>query len=155
MAEPTHYRGTLAYHRQGVDEVIEFYYPADVEWSCIDCGDCCGDVDDRIRMILLLPEDIERIEETGKKGFYEEWDEGSFTSIMRKKDGKCIFYTGEGCSIYDERALLCRMYPFWLEKQDDIFVFGIDHECPGKKGESLGEDFFAGLLDMALRAMDY
>jgi Fe-S-cluster containining protein len=155
MDEPTHYRGTLDYCRGGRDEVIEFYYPADVEWSCIDCGACCGDVDGRTRMILLLPEDIERIEEKGETDFYEEWDEGSLTGIMCKKDGKCVFYTGEGCRIYEKRALLCRMYPFWLEKQEDFFVFGIDHECPGRESKPLGEEFFAQLLEMALKAMDY
>ena len=135
---------------------MEFYYPADARWSCTDCGDCCGDVNDKTRMILLLPEDIERIEETGATGFYEDWDGGSFTGIMCKNEGKCIFYTGEGCSIYDNRALLCRMYPFWLEKQDAYFMFGIDHECPGaNSGKTLGEGFFKRLLRMALEAMDY
>lgn len=155
MDEPTHHRGTLLYDRGGSVEEIEFYYPADVGWTCNDCGDCCGDMDNHSRMILLLPEDIERIEETDEKGFYEDWDEGSFTGLMCKKDGKCIFYTDEGCRIYDHRALLCRMYPFWLEKQDEFFVFGIDHECPGRGGEPLDEEFFSGLLEMALRAMDY
>lgn len=155
MDEPTHLRGNLEYQRRDEVMEIEFYYPADVEWSCIDCGDCCGDMDNRTRMILLLPEDIERIEDAGETGFYEAWDEGSFTGIMCKNDGKCVFYNGKGCRIYDERALLCRMYPFWLEKQDEFFVFGIDHECQGRSGEPLGEEFFAGLLEMALHAMDY
>jgi len=107
-------------------------------------------------MIRLLSNDITRIEETGAEDFYEEWDEGSFTGIMCKKDGKCVFYSGDGCRIYENRALLCRMYPFWLEKQDDYFLFGIDNECRGAmKGELLDEEFFAELLKMALRAMDY
>ena len=156
MEEPTYYRGTLDYQRGRTVEVIEFYYPADVSWTCINRGDCCGDLDNRTRMIRLLPEDIQRIEETGAEDFYEGWDEGSFTGIMCKKDGKCVFYSGDGCRIYENRALLCRMYPFWLEKQDGYFLFGIDTECQGAmKGEPLEEDFFAALLQMALEAMDY
>jgi len=156
MDEPAFYRGTLDYRRDGKVEVIEFYYPADVSWSCIDCGDCCGDLDNRKRMILLLPKDIERIEETGVEDFYEEWDEGSFSGIMCKNEGKCIFYSGDRCRIYENRALLCRMYPFWLEKQNDYFLFCIDNECQGAmKGETLEEDFFSDLLKMALEAMDY
>ena len=156
MDEPSYYRGTLDYPRDDGVEVVEFYYPADARWSCTDCGDCCGDVDDETRMILLLTEDIERIEETGATGFYEDWDGGSFTGIMCKNEGKCVFYTGEGCSIYDNRALLCRMYPFWLEKQEEYFMFGLDHECPGvNKGKTLGEGFFKRLLQMALETMDY
>ena len=92
MDEPTHFRGTLTYHRANGDEIVEFYYPADAEWSCTDCGDCCGDLDGHTRMILLLPEDIQRIEKTGETDFYEAWNEGSFTDIMCKKDGKCVFW---------------------------------------------------------------
>jgi Fe-S-cluster containining protein len=156
MDEPEYYRGTLEYPRGNNVEIVEFYYPADAQWSCINCGDCCGDVDQRTRMILLLPEDVERIEETGATDFYEPWGEGSFTGLMCKRDGKCVFYKGDGCRIYAHRALLCRMYPFWLEKQDDFFLFGIDHECQGAdKGKTLDEDFYAELLLMALKAMDY
>ena len=156
MDEPQYYRGTLDYPRDNSVEVVEFYYPADVQWSCINCGDCCGDVDQRTRMIQLLPEDITRIMETGATDFYEPWDEGAFKGLMCKQDGKCIFYKGDGCSIYNHHALLCRMYPFWLEKQDEYFLFGIDHECRGTgKGKTLDEDFYKKLLTMALKAMKY
>ena len=157
MDEPIFYRGTLEYPHGNEFEVVEFYYPANVEWVCTGCGDCCGDVDKRERMIRLLPEDIKRIMETGAEDFYEEWDEGRFTGLMcKKEDGKCVFYTGEKCSIYDNRALICKMYPFWLEIQNDFFLFGIDLDCLGTgKGEPLDEDFFAKFLMMALKAMEY
>jgi Fe-S-cluster containining protein len=156
MDEPIYYRGILDYNRGGKTEIIEFYYPESIEWSCVGCGTCCGDIDQRNRMILLLPDDIVRIEKIGENGFYKDWDEDSFTGIMCKEDGKCFFYTGDGCRIYKNRVLLCRMYPFWLEKQNDFFVFGIDHECPGNgQGEFLDEGFFSSLLQMALNAMDY
>jgi Fe-S-cluster containining protein len=155
MDELTYSRGNLVYRKNGKDTVIEFYYPNNVKWSCIDCGDCCGDIKERTRMILLLPEDIDRIEKKEETDFCEEWVEGSFIGIMCKKDGKCFFYNGESCRIYDERALLCRMYPFWLEKQNDHFVFGMDQECPSRDGESLGIEFYSRLLEDALRATDY
>ena len=159
MDEPQYYRGTLDYPRPWGNEVIEFYYPAEVDWTCIGCGDCCGDVDKRERMIRLLPEDIERIEETGAEDFYEEWEDdgGRFIGLMcKKEDGKCVFYTGEKCGIYQHRALLCRTYPFWIERHDDFFLFGYDTECSGiGKGEPLEEEFFAKLLTLALQAMDY
>ena len=157
MDEPAYYRGTLDYPRPWGTEVVEFYYPAEVNWECNGCGDCCGDVDNRERMIRLLPEDIDRIEETSAEDFYEEWDEGSFIGLMcKKEDGKCIFYTGENCGIYDNRALLCRMYPFWIERHDGFLLFGIDPDCSGTgKGKPLDEDFFTKLLLMALKAMKY
>lgn len=156
MDEPKYYRGTIDYPKGNDVKVVEFYYPTHTRWSCIHCGDCCMDVDNRTRMILLLPEDIIRIQSTGAMDFFEDWDENHFTGIMCKNEGKCVFYTGESCSIYEQRALLCRMYPFWLEKQDNYFLFGIDNECSGaNKGELLGEDFFKKLLRIALEAMDY
>ncbi|MCW4050861.1 MAG: YkgJ family cysteine cluster protein [Candidatus Bathyarchaeota archaeon] len=156
MDEPAHYLGHLNFSRDGVEEEIEFYYPSNVDWECIHCKACCGDVGNRVRMILLTDKDIEMIEETGAEDFYENWDEDSFVGIMKKKNGKCIFLTDDGCKIYDKRALLCRMYPFWLEKQGEVFVFGVNHDCPGKgQGESLDEEFFRGLLEYALKQMDY
>ena len=157
MDEPAYYRGTLDYPRPWGSEVIEFYYPAEVNWVCNGCGDCCGDVDKRERMIRLLPEDIDRIEETGAEGFYEDCDENNFVGLMcKKEDGKCVFYTSEGCSIYENRALLCRMYPFWIERQDDFFLFGFDSECSGNgEGDVLNEVFFSKLLLMALQAVGY
>jgi hypothetical protein len=48
------------------------------------------------------------------------------------------------------------MYPFWLEKQDEYFLFGIDHECRGKNEEEpLDEEFYAKLLMVALKSMKY
>jgi Fe-S-cluster containining protein len=156
MDEPTHNLGFLTYDRDSGSEEVEFYYPVNVTYDCVRCGACCRDVDKRERMIRLLYKDIQRIEEVTDEEFYEEWDEGSFEGLMLKNHGKCVFLTGGGCRVYDERALLCRMYPFWLERQDDVFVFGVDPDCPGQgEGRLLDERFFRELLVMALDAMDY
>ena len=156
MDESTHHLGHLSYTRGGVEEEIEFFYPSNVQWGCIRCGACCGDVGDRVRMVMLMDKDLDRIEAAGETDFFDDWDEGSFSGIMKKVDGRCVFLTGEGCRIYEHRALLCRMYPFWLEKQEDMFVFGIDKDCPGNgQGEYLEEGFFKTLLEMALESRDY
>lgn len=125
MDEPEYYRGSLKYPRGDDVEVVEFYYPADVSWGCAGCGDSCGDVDKLTSMILLLPEDVKRIEETGAESFYEDWDGDNFTVIICKENGKCVFHNGSGCRIYDHRALLCMMYPFWLEKQEEFFLLSV------------------------------
>jgi len=156
MDEQTHYLGHLSYTRDGVEKYIQFFYPSNAQWGCIQCSACCGDVGERVRMVMLLDKDLDRIEAAGETGFFDDWDEGSFSAIMKKVDGKCVFLTEDGCRIYDHRALLCRMYPFWLEKQGDMFVFGNDVDCPGNdQGESLDEEFFGALLRMALESMDY
>lgn len=156
MDETLYHHSTVEYYRDQTVEKIDFYYPSNTRWACKKCGLCCGDVDARSRMILLLQSDIERIKRTGKSGFFKDWDDLHFIGIMCKNDGKCVFYGGEGCKIYSSRALLCSMYPFWLEKHEDIFVFGMDPECSGiGKGKELDETFFKNLLNYALKAMDY
>jgi uncharacterized protein len=156
MDEKIYLNSILEYYRDKTVEKIEFYYPANINWACEKCGLCCGDVDGRSRVILLLPSDIERIQGTGESGFFKDWDDLHFIGIMCKNDGKCVFYKNKECKIYTSRALLCRMYPFWLEKQEDVFVFGIDPDCSGiGKGRDLDEGFFRNLLDYALKAMDY
>ncbi len=156
MDEPSLHLGYLTYQRDSGSEEVEFYYPSGVNWGCVRCGACCGDVDKRQRMIRLLDKDMDRIDEVTDEDYCMDWDEGSFSGLMLKNDGKCIFLGDDGCRIYDNRALLCRMYPFWLERHEGLFVFGVDVDCPGQgKGELLGEDFFRDLLKMALEAMDY
>lgn len=157
MDTPIYKKGIINYHSEKTTKIVEFYYPANIGWTCIQCGSCCGDVDKKTRMILLLLSDIKKIEEIEKKNFYQEWNEGQFIGLMLKQEnGKCIFHNTEGCSIYEKRALLCRMYPFWLEKKDESFVFGISRDCPGiYKVKCIEEAFFSNLLQMALNVMGY
>ena len=39
---------------------------------------------------------------------------GAQTSLREERDGRCVFYTAEGCRIYGSRPLQCRTFPFWL-----------------------------------------
>ena len=151
MDEPTHLRGTLK--RNGRE--IEFYFPARLRWSCTRCGRCCRDAEDWERRVLLLDSDVKRLEETGAKEFSDPVDEGRFKAVIRKRDGVCVFYGGDRCTVYEERALLCRMYPFYVEREGDVYVIGADPACPGVDGgEALGEGFYAELLAYALDRME-
>ena len=134
---------------------VEFLYPASVRWSCARCGRCCRDAEGRERRVLLLDGDIRRIEATGAEGFHETTGEEPFTGVMLKRGGACVFLTPHGCSIYEDRALLCRTYPFWVERQDDAYVIHVDAGCPGVgEGPKLDEGFYGGLLGRALAEMD-
>jgi len=134
---------------------VQFLYPAGVRWSCERCGRCCRDVEGHERRVLLLDGDIRRLLEAGASGFHETTGDEPFTGLMLKKDGTCIFHGPEGCTMYDRRALLCRMYPFWVERLDEAYVIHVDPECTGVgEGEELGEGFYRGLLGDALAEMD-
>ncbi|MBD3207082.1 hypothetical protein GF319_12170 [Candidatus Bathyarchaeota archaeon] len=137
-------------------ETIEFYYPADFVWSCEECGACCRDSTDRKRRILLTEKDINFIEQEEKDSFYEEIDEFPFKGEMKTEKGECIFLKGTKCEIYNRRALLCRTYPFWIERHEQIFMIRADPSCPGiGEGTEIGEVFFQNLLKFVLDYMDY
>ncbi len=46
-----------------------FYYPKGIRWGCKKCGACCRDASHRPRRILLLPADVDRLENAGEKDF--------------------------------------------------------------------------------------
>ena len=133
---------------------FEFIYPSDLHWSCIKCGSCCRNPKDRERRILLLPSDISRL----KTGGYDPSDHivqvtGSepFTAEMKKIEGSCILLSEAGCKGYESRSLLCRMYPFWVEKQGDLFIIRYDDACPGFiKGKKIPEEYFQEFLKTAI-----
>ena len=130
----------------------EFYYPKGIRWGCKRCGACCRDSSNRPRKILLLPSDIERLEKAGEKEFTEKvkCDEPFFAE-MKKKGGACVNLTDYGCRVYTNRALLCRMYPFWVEREGRSLEVRIDTICPGiGHGPELKEDYFKDLLTYAL-----
>jgi len=136
-------------------EKVDFLYPAGIRWGCARCGRCCRDVEGHERRVLLLDGDIKRMKVAGAEGFYEATGGEPFTGIMLKRGGVCVFLTPQGCSIYEDRALICRTYPFWVERLDDAYVVHVDPECPGVgEGEELGESFYRELLGDALAEMN-
>ncbi len=72
---------------------------------------------------------------------------------MRKtaEGGACVFLKENQCTIYAERPLICRFYPFELKiTQNQRHVFLPTEECPGlAKGRHLGEQYFRKLFKTA------
>ncbi|OGD55903.1 hypothetical protein A3K78_03450 [Candidatus Bathyarchaeota archaeon RBG_13_52_12] len=130
----------------------EFYYPKGVRWGCKKCGACCRDASHRPRTVLLLPTDVKRLEEAGKKEFKVEVEgKEPFVAEMRKVGGACIYLTREGCHVYQDRAMLCRMYPFWVEREGRSLEVRVDTRCSGLgHGGELKEEFYRDLLIHAL-----
>jgi Fe-S-cluster containining protein len=130
----------------------EFYYPKGVRWGCKKCGACCRDTSHRPRNVLLLPADIKMLEEAGEREFiFEVGGKEPFVAEMRKARGACIYLTQEGCRVCPHRALLCRMYPFWVERDERSLEVRVDTNCPGfGHGGELREEFYRDLLIYAL-----
>jgi hypothetical protein len=135
-------------------EVQDFSYPVGVMFRCVRCARCCRDTEKRVRKILVSADDLRAIVlRTGLK--VEEFSDpvegqGDFTRSIRKTEGRCVFLRGNVCRIYRDRPLICRFYPFFLERLGDSFRFGFDADCPGiGGGRERSRDFFAGLLALA------
>lgn len=132
-------------------------YPEGIRFLCTRCGICCGDTDSHKRRVRVTRNEAARLSRklslpVGQ--FAAEIEVGTpFPYEMKKRaDGKCIFLEGEECSIYDDRPIVCKSYPFSLEEiRPDLYVFEPNlEECPGiGEGGELRRDFFERLLGEA------
>lgn len=138
---------------------MKLRYPR-VGFSCQRCAKCCADSEERERLIVILGSEVREISAyTGLppgrfcKRAPEELMEicAPYEHEILKVDGRCIFLRGRSCAIYEARPLVCRFHPFWLEREDDTWVFGVDAKCPGLSSRSpLSRRYFLELLRLAL-----
>lgn len=134
-----------------------FAYPKGVCFKCIKCAICCGDTENRVRHILLLKEETEQIAINTSMSVAEFATEivglEPYVYEMRKtpEDGQCMFLKDKVCAIYGLRPLICRFYPFKLEKtKNGKHKFLYTRECPGVgTGKLLGKEYFERLLQRA------
>lgn len=140
-----------------------FEYPKGVRFTCQRCSRCCGDTPTKVRRILLLPIEANRVSvKTGmevhvftktvsRDGVYK------FEVKKRCKDGKCVLLDGNRCTIYAIRPLVCRFYPFQLENSRiGLPRFPYAEDCPGVgKGVILTIKFFNELFQIAEATMQH
>jgi len=136
---------------------LSFDYPKNVRFQCTECALCCGDTKKRVRHILLLKKEAERISEATFKPAEEfaAQIEGRepYVYEMKKteKEGKCLFLKENLCAIYASRPLICRFYPFQLRNmKDGRHGFSHTTECPGiGKGKRVGKSYLERLFQQA------
>lgn len=152
----------LLFHSQRCLSVkAVFEYPKNIRFMCSRCGKCCGDTEKKIRHILLLRSDVDRIskETLLNNNEFAEKSIGSkpYVYEMKKTEsGSCFFLKDNLCSIYNIRPLICRFYPFPLEYLgNNKYYFSYTKRCPGiGKGILLNKVFFEDLFNEMLRAME-
>lgn len=95
-------------------------------FSCLACGECCRGEDNSV---LVFPNEIRRIQDSTGLTWLEvaappeegEWDrEGYFHTLewrLTKEGESCRFLQKVDCSIYPVRPMLCRTYPFYLDRR--------------------------------------
>lgn len=141
---------------------VSFDYPNRIRFQCIRCALCCGDTKTRVRRILLLKNEAERISEGTSKPITEfafrvdHREPYAFEMIKTDNDGKCFFLRDKTCSVYALRPLVCRFYPFQLGiAEGGKYKFSHSEECPGiGEGRQLKERFFEDLFQNARVQLD-
>ncbi|MEM3056705.1 MAG: YkgJ family cysteine cluster protein [Candidatus Bathyarchaeia archaeon] len=132
---------------------MRFEYPKSVRFRCLRCALCCMDVDSRERRILLLEAEARRISEAAYIGIgdfaLEVKYEDPFKYVMKKENGRCVFLRDNLCYIYELRPIICRFYPFKLERVWGRGLrFSYTEECPGiGRGPRLRRTYFEELLN--------
>ncbi|MEM2089344.1 MAG: YkgJ family cysteine cluster protein [Thermoproteota archaeon] len=125
-----------------------------IRFECVLCEKCCIQDDKNRRQIVLTVKDVEEISnKTGLKteDFSNENYDEKYPFIMKLVEGRCFFLEAGGkCSIYSSRPLVCRFYPFVMQKVGGKYVFHADPSCPGLgKGEYLDRKYFEKLVEEA------
>ncbi len=99
----------------------------EVGFECDFCARCCTRefndhvfllTDDTIRVMAIDSDSLE------PAPYYELCDQyGRFYvsgySLKVKEDGSCIFLNEKRCAIYEQRPLICRLYPYMLHREAD------------------------------------
>ena len=142
---------------------MSFNYPENLKFACLKCGLCCGDTRRKKRHILLLGSEAGKISAfVGRRiSEFTRRVEGKAPYVfeMRKsqKTGKCFFLGENTCTIYSERPIICRFYPFELRAgEKSKSVFRLTRECPGLgKGDLLLEDYFQKLFKLARNCTEF
>ena len=78
-----------------------------------DCSACCVET-----AMTLTEADVRRLGARGHAGFWRQNARGDLQLL--NLDGRCVFLTADGCSVYDDRPEGCRLYPLVLDVERDV-----------------------------------
>lgn len=128
-------------------------------FKCTGCGRCCTeDTKHERRIILTLRDSLEILEATGisLNEFTEKNNSEVYPYVIRLVNGRCFFLQPDGkCRIYQVRPLVCRFYPFTLQRIGETYVFQADPSCPGLvEGTYLDKEYFEKLVEQAEKRLD-
>lgn len=120
---------------------------------CVDCTNhnrkcCCANED--VDMPILLPFEVDNIVKKTKRVQQEFCESGSQNLYqMNRRDiagtslKGCFFYDGQRCTIYDDRPIDCRLFPFDITFLDGeyklIYYTSICPNCVGLSDAELEE----------------
>jgi Fe-S-cluster containining protein len=106
----------------------------EIGFSCTRCGDCCTGTGTDANLVMVMPEEIDRISRGSgdcPDDFAEPYPESigmhsggsiTFERCLRRSSSGCTFLSGNSCRVYPCRPWICRTYPFMLD-DDELRVF--------------------------------
>ncbi|XZE55402.1 YkgJ family cysteine cluster protein [Planctomycetaceae bacterium SH139] len=93
------------------------WYQDGLRFECTQCGDCCTgepgnvwvDEGEIVRLAARMEMEVDKFESKFVRQV------GVRKSLVEYPDGDCIFLDPKtrGCSVYEERPVQCRTWPFW------------------------------------------
>lgn len=88
--------------------------------------------------------------------FAEENNSEAYPYVIRLVNGRCFFLQPDGkCRIYPARPLVCRFYPFMVQRIGETYVFHVDPSCPGLgEGTYVAEEYFEKLVEQAEKRLN-
>ncbi len=131
----------------------KYFFSKGIRFECQRCGMCCTGEPGTVYVGKEEVEDIARffnmdIEEFKNKFLYPFRDS---YSIKELKDGSCVFYRQNMCTIYPVRPMQCKTYPFWLKNlRNEKRWKEIQKECPGiGKGKLFSEQEIIDIISLS------
>ncbi len=114
------------------------FYSKGLQFECTQCSNCCrhdpgyvllSSKDTRLLLDFLVIPQEEFIHTYCKKIFLGGLSQ---LSLIEKANYDCIFWSEDGCRVYEARPLQCRTYPFWapILKTEETWLAESRH-CPG------------------------
>ncbi|TVR92858.1 MAG: YkgJ family cysteine cluster protein [Spirochaetaceae bacterium] len=116
----------------------EYLHSNGLRFECNRCSHCCRHDPG---LVFLAEEDIVRIPQylrIGRAEFLARYcrnvDIGTVRRITidERPNYDCVFWSENGCEIYEVRPLQCRSYPFWASVVESVESWQAESEhCPG------------------------
>ncbi len=116
----------------------DVFYKDGLHFECRRCSNCCRY---EPGFVFLSYHDLKRLEYATSlsraecvsrycRGIYIH---GTYRlSLIEKDNYDCIFWSEEGCLVYEHRPLQCRSYPFWPEYLENRRSWNsLQSSCPG------------------------
>ena len=100
-------------------------------YHCTNCkiqSNCCSNFD-KINAPVLNKEEVNNIKNSVEnKDFFNTISNNLYS--LKTKDNKCIFYINDKCTIYNNRPLDCRLFPFdIINKNNKYYLILYNLKC--------------------------